>query len=413
MKARTRRGLAATGALALLVAGGSAVVAAPSLPERIGGSVAVEPITGLAPTPVSPLEAVAITELYARQAPPLPDGVAALVQNEAPAAPSPSVRAAAAAAAAAEEGEHPGGTSCDAQMHAHAPDDANANGIVDPWEANPHANETCETEYIWETETGSGVLETRTETVTAELSATYGGLYDREVGRTYTRTAARETHSEAAHHHSGVCSPTQQQWERGLELTIQTRDFLDQYTNNPVLLRQHGYWPYPVPGTKTFHWFNSGLSGNGTNYYEDRDTETDESKWRREGEQRLIDPEAQEMFTMALTDDGYVADNVAYVYVYDGDADPFSIDANAPGQRPGVDGDNEGLGCLLYWHGHTEGAEGAATANTDGRTWMAHLWFYGGLYPFGDADLDGSEPHGWFTPLNRVPAFCNHNGGCI
>lgn len=389
-----RRRSAVVAAVAMLAALGAVPSSA-----SIAVEVELEPITGLAAVPVSPLEAVRITEQLSLHAPPLPAGVAALVDR-----PQPVV--------AASVGEHPEGTSCAAQLH-HGAEDRNANGTIEPWEESPHANETCEVIGVWETADGTGEVEQRTETVTAALSEKYGGLYDREVGRTYTRRTARETHSDVTHHHGGTCDPTPEQFARGVELTLATRNFLDRYTNNPVALRLAGYWPYPVPGTKTFHWFNSGLSGTGTDYYGDRDTENNDAMWRRDGEQRVLDPDAQEMFTMALTDDGYVADNVAYVYVYEGSADPFSIDANAPGQRPGTDGDNEGLGCLIFWHGHTEGAEGAATANTDGRTWMAHLWFYGGLYPFGDGDLDGGEPHGWFTPLNNVPAACNHNGGCI
>lgn len=390
---RSFRSRAAAAAAALVALGASgAAIAAPSVPAASKG--VVEPITGLAPVPVSPLEAVAITELYAQQAPPLPAGVAALVQ------PTSS-------AASSEGEEHPIGTGCEAQFH-HGDEDRNLNGTIEPWEETPHKNETCK---IIASPWSNGHIEERTERVDQVLSDKYGGLYDREVGRTYTRRVARETSSAGGHHHD-VCADTGEQitweqWQTGVDLVLATRNFLDQYKNNPVLLRQHGYWPYPVPGTKTFHWFNSGLAtetANGTNYYGDREPD---------GSPRVIDPEAQEMFTMALTDDGYVADNVAYVYIYEGEADPFSIDANAPGQRPGADGNNEGLGCLLMWHGHTQGAEGAATFNTDGRTWMAHLWFYGGLYPFGDADLDGSEPHGWFTPLNLAPPACNNGGGCI
>src|SRR3712207_8769650 len=57
---------------------------------------------------------------------------------------------------------------------------SNVNGTEEPWEMNPHGNETCVNAVSpW----SEGHVEQRTEKVTPELSAAFGGLYDDEVGR--------------------------------------------------------------------------------------------------------------------------------------------------------------------------------------------------------------------------------------
>jgi hypothetical protein len=69
----------------------------------------------------------------------------------------------------------------------------------------------------------------------------------------------------------------------------------------------------------------------------------------------------------------------------------------------------------MIWHKHTQ-EEGLATSfdprSPTESVWMAHVWTYGGLEPWG-RDMDGTEPHAWFFAYRGVPVFCNDNGECI
>lgn len=391
---RSRRRLVAVAAAGVVAATLATAAPSPAAPTP----AAVRPF----PAPVSPAEALRVTEALAAEAPALPAGVAAvLAQRPAsvPVAVDPAVVRAAASAEAGDDGghEHPSGKNCEADAH-HFDDDRNGDGVIQPWEANPNANESCEMIYAYDFPDDAGALEIKTEWVMGPENDPYEGLYAEEYGRTYTRTVARSIQRDlepGGHHTHGSCDPTQDQWDTAMALAKRTKAELQKYVNNPHGLVLDGYYPYPVPATKTFHWFNS-------EYYGDH---------AEDGTQIILDETRPEMIMMAMTDDGFIPFNTAWVYIYEGDGDPFSVDANDPAQWP--NGDNEGTGCLISWHGHTEGVEDEATFNTDGRTWMAHMWFYGGVYPFGDSDIDGAEKHGWWAPLNYVPAACNSSGGCI
>lgn len=202
------------------------------------------------------------------------------------------------------------------------------------------------------------------------------------------------------------CRVTPQLYATGMELAQRTREVVGStYDNKPWMALQNGYTPYPVPGTKTFHLFKSANYG-------DRNPD---------GSQVIFDPNAPEMFTYGMTDEGLKVVNV--VYAYTGTEEELPDDRKAEWYsmlpRP--------LGCMAEWHPHFEGVEGPATGNLDGRAFMTHVWTYPrsgekwsygdgqtyeGPYPYGEYG-DGSEPHAWFTPLKVVPALCNKDGGCI
>jgi hypothetical protein len=354
------------------------------------------------PGPVTPEEALRITAGLARRSPPLPAEIASLLRaREGRRPPHELLRRfhdalaryraqGARYRAQGGEGDHrhhwdKNGLGCYAQGFdesgklAHRNEhDTNGNGRLDPWELNPNRNETCREVVLFaydqqNKDRGSFTLEFRTET-------------DPVTGKTFSRTAGRWNYVvEDAHHHE--CRPTMSEWKAGMRYVKRATTALSKYVNNPLLAWQDGFRPYPVPATKTFHWFNSARWDDG----------------------RTLDPNHVEMFVAAMTDEGWRPVNISPIYHYTGKGDPVRFDPNkdAKARR------NAGAGCLIEWHRHLEGtagAEGAATGNTEGRDWMGHLWIYGGLYPFGDRDIDCSEPHGWFTPLNNVPALCNSVG---
>jgi hypothetical protein len=364
-----------------------------------GGSADAVPA---APTVVSAREAVRITEMLAKHSPPLPASVAAMLQAHRPRIPSAELRGRLDAALAdyraggeshdGHGGDHhweKNGFGCYAQgfdrsgklVHRNE-HDSNDNGKLDPWERNPNANETCTEVVLFaydqrDYDKGSFTLETRTEK-------------DPTTGRTYKRTAARWNYvADNRAHHDHECAPTAAQWKAGMSYVAKARASLSKYVGNPMLAWRDGYRPYPVPGTKTFHWFNR-------------------PRWE---DGRTLDPNHVEMFVATVTDDGWRPVNISPIYRHEG-ADPVSFDPNTDTEASR----NAGAGCLIEWHRHLErfgGAEGAATGNPDGRDWMGHLWIYGGLYPFGDRDVDGSEPHGWYAPLNNVPVLANSEGSGI
>ena len=366
--------------------------------------------TTATPAPVSPVEAVRITEQLATQAPALPASVRALLAQRA-GTPAPAVPAAVMAKATAiiadfnrtgrvatgpggENATKLNGRGCAAQGF--TPNgkptvretDTDRNGKIDPWEEDVNKNETCLDLGVLPYDSanpdkGSFVLERRTET-------------DAVAKKTYTRHALRWNYvveADAHGAHGAPCVPTSPK-----KLINATRDALQKYKNNPALLKQDGYWPFPIGNTKTYHWFHADYAG-----LNDKDYQTSET---------ILDPTKVEMFTMALTDDGYVPFNVAYMYTYDGDKkggpSPTAYDANK--DKKGTK-NNNGAGCLVKWHGHTGDADGTATGNLEDRTWMAHLQFYGGTTRFDKGEeWDGAEPHGWLTALQNVPAAVNSEG---
>jgi hypothetical protein len=364
-----------------------------------------------APAPVSPVEALRLTQELAKQAPPLPPELRALLDARAPkAVHTPAHVQAEAARIIAEHAagrwvpqrgpghdEHErNGRGCEAQGF--KPDgtptvhekDLNRNRKIDPWEQDPNKNETCLTlatipydNADWSK--GSFQLEKRTE-------------LDPETKKTYLRHALRWNYVvEDAHGSHAPCIASEKEGKVALKLIKATRDALEKYTNNPALLKADGYWPYPVPNTKTFHWVDYPIPV------------VNPGPADRNGP--VLDPNDVEMFTMALTDDGYRAFNVAYIYDYDGDSrggpEPYEYDAN----KHRLGNNNKGAGCLINWHGHNGQADGAATGNLEGRIWMAHLQFYGGVTQFDqEEEWDAAEPHGWFTPLQNVPAGASSHG---
>lgn len=347
------------------------------------------------PSPVSPKEAVRITESLAKTSPPLPASIKSLLEARRGRQPSKGLRERFLAALERYErtgegddhahhwsknglGCYAQGFNAEGELFHRNEHDANRNGKLDPWERNPNANETCEEIVLFaydqkDHDRGSFTLETRTEK-------------DPVTGKVFKRTAGRWNYVvEGGHHHD--CAPTASQWKAGMKYVTRSAKALERYVNNPMLAWQDGFRPYPVPATKTFHWFNSARWDDG----------------------RTLDPTRVEMFVAAITDDGWRPVNISPIYHYKGGGDPVKFDPNTDRRAR----TNAGAGCLVEWHRHLEGsagAEGAATGNTEGRDWMGHLWIYGGLYPFGDKDIDCSEPHGWFAPLNTVPALCNSVG---
>ena len=350
------------------------------------------------PEPVSPQEAVRITEMLAARAPLPPADVRALLDGDRGRTPSPQLRRRALEALAdyrmgGEEHDHgtephwaKNGFSCYAQgfdingklVHRNE-HDSNDNGSLDPWEVNPNRNETCKEIGLFaynqrEYDKGSFALEIRTEK-------------DATTGKTYERTALRWNYVvDNRGHHNHECTPSASEWKAATTYVKRAKASLDRYANNPMLAWRDGFRPYPVPGTKTFHWYNKPRWDDG----------------------RVLDPQHVEVFVATITDDGWRPVNVSPIYQYSGDH-PVSFDPNTDPQARR----NAGAGCLVEWHRHLErfgGAEGIATDNTDGRDWMGHLWIYGGLYPFGDRDVDGSEPHGWYAPLNEVPVLATSEG---
>ena len=367
------------------------------------------------PAPVSPAEAVRITEALAKQAPPLPAAVKAQLDarygRKGPAAPAHVLTQAAALIAAdaarSDAALEPGhgdhetvynGVSCLAQGFAPNgkpyidEEDVNKNKKIDPWEEEADKNETC---VVLATlpydqarpDKGSFMLEKRTE-------KDYDGL------RTFTRHALRWNYVvTSSHGHADKCVASEEEGAAAYQFLADTKAALVKYKNNPQLLRLEGYWPYPVGNSKTYHWFNSGFANpqdTTAGYWEDG---------------KELDPTRIEMITFALTDEGYLPFNTAYVHNYHGDKAggpaPLDYDANLPANRLG--NNNRGAGCLVRWHGHNGQADGTATGNLEGRTWMAHLDFYGGVSPFNES-FDASEPHGWFTPFNNIPVGGNSEG---
>lgn len=374
----------------------------------VAGGVPMTSATPLVPGPVSPAEAQRITEQLARHAPPLPRAIKGHLDAQNVAMPRAVEEWAAdritrlaasgwnhdliarlvaadrarGGAAAAEESRN--GQGCYSQGFGGSDGalmrpneiDLNTNGAIDPWESDPNRGETCiEIGFMYrpaQPDRGSFTLELRTEPDPAR-------------GVTYQRIAGRWNYDSTGHVH-GACNATPEEWQTANTLVADYAATLSKYDNNPMLAVRDGFLPYPIPLTKMFHWFNL-------------------SRWE---DGQVLDPDTPEVFVATLTDDGWRPINVSPIYVFPG-PDPVVYNPNE--DLPA--GNNAGSGCLVQWHAHTGAVEGTVTGNFDNRTWMGHLWFYGAVYPFGDHDLDGSEAHGWYAPLNNVVAACNVDGTCV
>ena len=179
----------------------------------------------------------------------------------------------------------------------------------------------------------------------------------------------------AGHNHgAGDCHPTPTQKAYADKLLADTTKSLrDRYLNQPQNAIADGFYAYPVPDTKWFHMFSSS----------------------REGDAYELDPLHIESFMYAMTDEGLTPIGAMYIF--------------APKDQPPPNP----TGCLMQWHNHT-GAEGAATSfdpnNATTSVWMAHIWIYGGVDPWG-RDFDGSEAEQWFMGYRYIPALCNNSAG--
>lgn len=177
------------------------------------------------------------------------------------------------------------------------------------------------------------------------------------------------------HHYQGTCTPTTTQKAAADRISSDMTRALAKYNNNPWRALRDGFVAYPIPLSKMFHMV-------AVNRYYDG---------------KMLDAYRVESFMYAMTDKGLTAVGGMFIF-------PFK---NATPPNP--------TGCMLVWHRHT-GGEGAVTSfdpqDPDTSVWMAHVWTFGGLDPWG-RDFDGTEPHAWFFAYRYLPVVCAEDGDCI
>ncbi len=181
------------------------------------------------------------------------------------------------------------------------------------------------------------------------------------------------------------CPPTDAQTQYGRDLAERTQQALQRYVNRPDLAAHDGFTMLPMPDSKWAYWVNGARIDDG----------------------HLLDPDRIEAFMAALTDRGWYPVGGMYMAPDKSQAPPNPT------------------GCLLDWHRHVKldgyrmNAESALPSllaarppdTSDQTVWMAHVWTYGGLDPWG-RDYTGAEPHSWFGPFRPLPVVCG-DSGCV
>ena len=193
-----------------------------------------------------------------------------------------------------------------------------------------------------------------------------------------SHSSALRWHNEAAaNHHASAqsCRPSTAQQAAADGIAQRMERALSPYHNNPWRAVRDGFVAYPIPVWKAFHMVAVGRINDG----------------------QLLNPDRVESFLYAMTDEGLTAIGGMFIY------------PNRARTPPNP------TGCLMVWHKHT-GVEGLVTS-FDPRApnesmWMAHVWTYGGLDPWG-RDFDGTEPHAWFFGYRYLPAVCAQDGECL
>jgi hypothetical protein len=181
--------------------------------------------------------------------------------------------------------------------------------------------------------------------------------------------------ADGHHLHSGDCKPTATQQAAAGKIVLDMQRSLRVYDNNPWQALRDGFVAYPIPLTKMFHMVAVG----------------------RIYDAHLVEARYVESFMYGMTDRGLTALGGMFMFP----------ERNVTPPNP--------TGCLLVWHKHRD-AEGLVTSfdpRSPGESmWMAHVWTFGGLDPWG-RDYDGTEPHTWFFAYRNIPALCMEDGDCL
>ena len=187
------------------------------------------------------------------------------------------------------------------------------------------------------------------------------------------------THEQAPGHCTAG-GPTAEQQAYADRLVSETRRALAKYKNNWQLALEDGFKPFPIVEGRWVHMTNQ----------------------ERYADDTLIDPDRIDSFMFAKVGNDWIPAGGMYMY---GDRS----DPNPPNPT----------GCLLAWHRHASYEGYVATAAytwdeawiSEKTMWMAHVWTYGGLDPWG-RDFDGTEPASWSWPSSMLPVGCDRKNFC-